>query len=321
MLSVRKDQCERIAETVKHTVLPKKSFSKPHFPDEQLLLIAFYTVLLCHNTKGKFRGIINGREKKGQEYIMQALIRTATDEPKVLELKEMAKVTQKKLTAILSDALGNPPQADDLKRRTSIMKENAKACLELGGFEPIKKEIYTVKELIQFLKKLPGFHDPLGKKAFLLIGMLHEWDIWPLSDSEHIGITVDYHIMRGAFRTGIVEITDKNLEKKIRDQVVLTEEENNQVRKKVFEACAYIAAFSGHYPYELSTFLWNLFRYCCPKDEDPCCTSCNRVPGCKLCKQYPFTPKGVCHFSNVCMGAKDDKLRSLVETTVNTENY
>lgn len=321
MVEVVKEQCKRIAETIDGVLLPKRYFQKPDLDDQLLEKIGFYLALLCHGTKGKFRGILQGREKKGLEYILTALVELAKESPEALELEPMSKMTGTKLKELLSDALGNAPLADDMTRRGKIIKENAKALLDAGGFEVFKKTPHTVGDLNKILKELPGFKDPIRKKMFLLMGMLNEWNIWKIEDPERIGFSIDYHIIRGAFRTGIIEVTDKKLREKILNQEEITEDENNAIRKKIFVACSYIGGYAGQHNYELGTYLWNLFRSCCPKDEDPCCVACTRPTGCKLCRQYPFEKKTECNFVKVCKGAKDPLYRALVETTVTTEHY
>ncbi|OYT56351.1 MAG: hypothetical protein B6U76_04010, partial [Desulfurococcales archaeon ex4484_217_2] len=68
--------------------------------------------------------------------------------------------------------------------------------------------------LIDRLKTFRAYEDPVEKKSFLLVKFLERRGIFKPIDKENLHVPVDNHLVRIAFRLGIVKL-DREILKKV----------------------------------------------------------------------------------------------------------
>jgi endonuclease III len=84
---------------------------------------------------------------------------------------------------------------------------------------------------------------------------------------------IDYHLMRSCLRTGLVEIADDELEKKIAGREELAERDEWAIRSAAYEAIQQVQQLSGRSMGAVDWFFFNARRRC-PEMTRPDCGNC-----------------------------------------------
>ncbi len=137
--------------------------------------------------------------------------------------------------------------------------------------------------LLAALDKITGYReDPLRKKSMLLVlalGQRPERFI-DLSRASCLTPVVDYHIMRSALRTGLVEVGDEALREALVGRRMLDPRDESAVRLAAFDALEQIESVSGRDVGAIDAFFFGARRRC-PELEEPDCAACPLDPVCK----------------------------------------
>ncbi|MBZ5492329.1 MAG: hypothetical protein LAO76_15485 [Acidobacteriia bacterium] len=173
--------------------------------------------------------------------------------------------------------------------------------------------------LLDLLAQFRAYDDPVRKKSFFFLALMHNTGLWQYTDPEQLGAPVDYHEVRGHLRLGTVEICDSSLHSKLISGRDVTAEEDITIRYAVLRALMFISECSGlRNPSQLHYLFWNIFRSCCSR-ENTHCNSC--PPDCPLPDRYvplALFPDGQrrCPFSGVCqsVGREPKLLEHVFET-------
>jgi endonuclease III len=88
------------------------------------------------------------------------------------------------------------------------------------------------------------------------------------------GAIVDYHLMRGCLRTGLVVVVDPDLEERMRARKWVDGEEEAAVRSACSEALDALEVASGRTVGEIDAFFFGNGRRACTQVEDPSCGEC-----------------------------------------------
>ncbi len=75
--------------------------------------------------------------------------------------------------------------------------------------------------ILQRLTAFDAYSDPVEKKSFLFIMFAYRCGAWEIEDLEHLEVAIDYHIMRVALRSGMVRVTDPDLERILKERLPL----------------------------------------------------------------------------------------------------
>ncbi len=312
MNQVNEDKCRLLAEqllrTVDFSLLSK--MQGPAVSNANLEKLFFYLSAICHNTKGKFRGQVNGKKVKGWNYLQECFIRGLNKNQHFLSLENMKTISKDELLIILSDDMGTLPK-EDLSERALILRTVAES-LEVFGDFPFSKEEASFREMQIFLSKIPYYQDPVFKKANLLISCLYDLGVWKLSDPEHLEACIDYHIIRGAFRTGIIDVSEE-FAGRLRRKEEISLDEDVRIRKIVLQAINLVAEHSGKRSIEVGNYFWFHFRKNCRSDKPVNCDNCKNIA--------QIEKRGACNLKGVCAGYNNPVINSIPETTVNTDYY
>ncbi|MCS6845823.1 MAG: queuosine salvage family protein [Caldilineales bacterium] len=329
MLIVNEAQCQAIAQRLRQqTIRADEYLFVPATREEARREANYWTfvVAICQHTKS-LAGTIDGRWCRGWDYLVRAT-RRVVDE--VASAEAMAAINADRLRAILSDDF-DPAHStvDRVEERLRQLHEVAATLLEqyegeaMNLYHQAGGRIAGPDGIIARLRAIPAFQDPLNKKAQLLVGHLDAAGVWPLDDPENLKVCMDYHAMRVALRTGIVEITDPGLRIALKQKAPVTDEINHRVRQVVSDACDRVIALSGVSVYEFDKWIWHLGRSCCFYDHEPICgpRTCHKMDICTYIKAVDYRCLGKCSLDGACKGSRDDDYRALWETNVYTEYY
>jgi hypothetical protein len=157
------------------------------------------------------------------------------------------------------------------------------------GFDPTKLVAQAAKAddparlLLDALDHITGYReDPSRKKSMLLVlalGQRPEKFI-DLSKARCLTPVVDYHIMRSALRTGLVEVGDEALREALVGRRLLDPRDEAAVRIAAFDALEQLEAVSGRDVGAIDAFFFGA-RKRCPEVEEPECSVCPLDPVCK----------------------------------------
>ncbi len=329
MIVVDEAQCQAIARRLRlQRVRPDEFLFVPVTPAEARREANYWTfaIAICQHTKS-LEGVIDGRWCRGWDYLIRAS-RRALDE--MASAEAMAAITGPRLQAILSDDFDpDHSTVDRIDERLRQLHEVAETLL--ADYDGEAMNLYCRAGghlrggdgIFQRLSSIPAYADPLEKKAHLLVGQLDAAGVWPLEDPENLKVCMDYHAMRVALRTGIVEVTDPGLVLALKQQARVSDDINHAVRRAVSAACDRVIALSGVSVFEFDKWIWHLGRSCCFYDHEPICgpRSCHKMDVCTYIKAVDYPCPGRCSLDGACKGSRDGYYTAFWETNVYTEFY
>ena len=91
MIIIDENQCKSLAKHLAKTAnlsqLPKEPC--PNVSKEKIERVFFYPIGICHGTKGAYEGVVNGKPKKGFDYLVACFIRELNKNPAFLSETNM----------------------------------------------------------------------------------------------------------------------------------------------------------------------------------------------------------------------------------------
>ncbi|MEA3337236.1 MAG: hypothetical protein U9R25_15150 [Chloroflexota bacterium] len=329
MIIVNESQCQAIGRELREqSVRPDEYLFVPADLAESRREANYWTfvIAICQHTKS-LDGTIDGRWCRGWDYLVRAT-RRVVDEMSSAEA--MARIDRDRLRAILSDDF-DPGNAtvDRVDERLRQLHEVAEVLNEtydgqaMALFQQAGGRIEGDGGIFDRLRQIPAFSDPLDKKAQLLVGQLDAAGVWSLADPENLKVCMDYHAMRVALRSGIVEVIDPGLRIALLQQALVPGAINHAVRAAVSDACDRVIVHSGVTVFEFDKWIWHLGRSCCFYDHEPICgqQTCQKMDRCTYIQAIDYDCPGRCSLDGVCKGSRDDGYRAFWETNVYTEFY
>lgn len=300
----------------------------PGTADETAALFWLVATGICQQTR-TLDGTIGGRRLRGSDYLFAALLQHLARHPDRWTPPALTTWTLTELQGAVSDD-GNPPTStlDRLAERLRLLRGIGKHIASEHADGPMS--IWSgcdrrVETLLGRLAAMEAYVDPVAKKSHLLLMFLHECGLWPLADPENLEIAIDYHVMRVALRTGIVEVEDPELRRRLTCQDPVTEAEDTAIRLAVREACRTILAGVPELSrFRLDNLLWMIGRNCCFYEHPPVCTepgACWKLKGCSYVAFLGYPCDLSCPLSGICRGATDEDHRALRETRFDTHYY
>lgn len=329
MIEVNESQCQAIAQRLRRQTVRADEFLFVPATVEEAQAEANYwafAIAICQHTKS-LEGVVEGRWRRGWDYLVSAS-RRVLDE--FSSAQAMAQVDASRLRAILSDDFDSSRSTvDRVDERVAQLHDVARMLLE--QYEGQAMNIYCQAGghilgeggIFQRLAAIPAYTDPLNKKAQLLVGQLDAAGVWPLEDPQNLKVCMDYHAMRVALRTGIVEVTDPGLLLALKQQARVSDAINHVVRRAVSDACDRVIAHSGVSVFEFDKWIWHLGRSCCFYDHEPICgpRTCHKMDVCTYIQAVDYACPGKCSLDGACKGSRDDFYKAFWETNVYTEFY
>jgi len=326
------DQCLRLASRITAVRVHSDPYLRTPADETERQAEAnywFYVTAICQSTR-TFEGTIRGDWVRGWDYLVRASRRHLGD----FGAERMQSYRADDLRRMLSDD-GNPKHSpiDRVQERLEQLHDCATMLREEYGGQAM--EVYSRSDghlggpggLLDLLSQFRAYSDTLQKKPVLLAGMLHEVNIWPLDDPHNLKVAMDYHAMRVALRSGMVELSDPSLAHDLRAQKPVSESANELIRSAVSAACDILIRESGLSVFALDKWIWHLGRSCCFYEHEPICglerltAPCFRHDTCTFIRATTYACPNACPLDGACRGSRDSTYRSLWETNVYTPHY
>ncbi len=229
---------------------------------------------------------IGGETRKGSDFVWKAAARALEREPAFFDPAFQAVITPRTFAAAFSDDTGTCPlpmfDAHVFLARGYGRDLLAQGLSPRGVVETANAERRPLAALLKILSGIAGYReDPLRKKALLLALTLERRPekFLKVKDPESWAPVVDYHNIRTALRTGMVEAGDESLRNKLLRREFVTEEEEKAVRQATFDAIARLIESSGAGVAKIDALFFGA-RKTCPEMKEPDCPRCLLVPAC-----------------------------------------
>jgi hypothetical protein len=230
---------------------------------------------------------IDGVLRKGSDFIWAAFARAARNDPSSFSPERMA--NEPNLFAqICTDDNGTCP-VPDLASHTALHVAHGKSMLRdwPKGYTQILERVSRapkpIAALLAVLRGQPGYmSDPLAKKANLLAVVLSARpEHWlAASDPESIQPIVDYHMMRLCMRTGLVQILDPDLNRRLRTRMWVDMQEELAIRQATGRAILGLVQRTNQSVAAIDGLFFRLGRTACLETQAPDCHSCPIQSGC-----------------------------------------
>jgi hypothetical protein len=322
MLSLNEAKIFRLAELLRSSNVPSPEESATNAlafeADDQTKANSYFAIVaICHQTtplgERRLEGNINGVRKVGWDYLKEKFFLEVMKKPEWATPNYWRTVRPEELSQVYED--------DEFGRTLNRINERTFLINDLGnqlttyGFDSISSAFAGFNGLIggdsgflNFLKAFEAYKDPVMKKSLFFLSIVSAELGWVVSDPKELLSPVDYHELRGHLRIGTVSIDSEALRSKIDGGLVLSENEDVQVRRMVQKANTALSEKTGLSSSAIHYLFWNLFRNCCVRDSRAThCTSCG--DNCPLPTQYKALPtyQDRCLFSALCESAKAER--------------
>ncbi|MBC7225228.1 MAG: hypothetical protein H5T59_13320, partial [Anaerolineae bacterium] len=238
---------------------------------------------------------LGGRERKGSDYFWAAYRRWLEEDPEGLTPPRQARLEEAELAQWLQDDEGhNPAPAFRLRLELARAYGRDMAALGWSPHDLVAQANASPLPLRAFLSALDhvgGYkEDPLRKKSALLAVILQQRPEGFLRSEpgEAVPPIIDYHLQRSCLRTGLVEVVDPDLRRKLVERRLLAPDEEWAVRRAAYAAIQGVQQASGKSMGAVDWFFFGARRRC-PEMTEPDCPQCPMDPVCAHRKEL-FQP-------------------------------
>jgi hypothetical protein len=331
---VNVEACRSLAALLRNRTIPVdcEDSSLQGFEPREVGNFYLLLVAICHQTsprdKPSLEGKIGDRSLRGWDYLSAKLEASARTSTEILSPRFWMDITSEKVKELFRDeALGD--RLSDPAGRALLIRDLGYKMVRNSWswadqlYEAALGRVATgPHNLLELLADFRAYDDPVHKKSFFFLALMHNAGLWTYNDAEKLGAPVDYHEVRGHLRIGTVQIQDSDLNAKLVEGREVTQQEDISIRRAVHTALMLVSEYSGlRNPSQVHYMFWNVFRSCCTR-EHPHCNSC--PPTCSLPARYvplALFPGGIrhCPFSEVCQSAGREP--KLLEHRVETDYY
>lgn len=286
-------QIRRVAEEIRKIELRPDPFTDPRYyppPDddpERVVAYFFTMVAIDHRTHYPRPYVlkIGQEEYRGADLLWRLGKEMYERDPDFFTAQRLAQIDEDTVRKWLCP---DDVSLWDINIRTFLLKDMGVKVLKLynGEFLNIVKQsrelLYNNGEgFVERLRIFRAFEDPVEKKAFLLVKFLYRRGLLKIRDIENLHVPVDNHLIKIAYRLGIV-VPSQQLLNLIKEGIELPAHLDVEIRLKVREAWKKASQHANIDPTVLDDFLWSHGRKVCTR-ENPHCSKC---PLRNVCKAY-----------------------------------
>jgi len=323
---INPEQCRKIGQALKCIKISSNPFCqkvKTIEDKEKEASFWFYLTAICHDTKS-LEGIVNGKYMKGWDYLVTVLRKKQESDPNLFTAKRMKNITANEIKPLL-------PMISRIEERVTLLNDCGKKLSKIFDGKimnlfKISKGFLIKKDgkgLLKILSKFEAYKDPLNKKSIVFLHFCRDASIFKIKDVHNFKMPVDYHIMRVALRTGIIEIVDKELKRRLKNKETVNDKDDLGIRSKAQEAYKIVSEHSEFDIPQLDLIFWSLGRSCCDWRHEPICGDkrCDVRDRCTLIRNVEFDCKSSCPFDGICLGSKKKEFRKIYEPNIVTTYY
>lgn len=230
---------------------------------------------------------LRGERFKGSDFIWRKGMLLLRERPEFFTEDFQAHVRFPEFQKFFSDDTGRCP-LPLMKEHFTLMRGYGKDMMRRrGSARSLIHQAEKTREPVRFLQKrlgqISGYkEDPLSKKANMLIMILmnRPEPLLKVPKNQDVDPIVDYHIQRLSLRTGIVQVKDEILRKKLVSRRFVTRREEQTLRQTTYQALKKLKKVSGA-TIAVIDYLFFSARKWCPEMERPDCPNCRLKDFCE----------------------------------------
>jgi len=308
--------------------LPASKDLLPFDDDEKDLNYLFLMCTLLFDLKG-LGGKVGGEWLHGSEYFFAAMKQKTRECPDLFDPHTLAETSTSRIGSLLLRIGDNP---NDFSKRASeraeILRDTAQELVL--HYEGQVSNLFNncdgflirddSKGLVQLMQRFKGYADPHFKKGFVFLKFVTKLGFFEPVDEQNLYVPIDYHVMRVALRTGVIEIIDGNLKHRLTNKIPSKAEDDFQIREAAKNALKTIEETSNFDAFDLDDIFWNIGRSHCHYSHAPMCYTCPGIQ-CTFESLLNYKCRGECLLRGVCKGSLSEAYRKLQEPSLNTTYY
>lgn len=233
-VAVDPNACLRVAEVLRSHSIPEdhEDSSLAGFTADQIGNFYLLLVAISHQTsplgRKPLEGIVDGSRRLGWDYLSAKLEASARANPIVLTPPFWETVNGEDLQELFRDArLGD--RLSDPEGRAKLIRDLGH---KMSGNSWLSTDALYSRSggyiergndgLLALLAQFCAYSDPVRKKSYFFLALMHNTGLWEYKDPAHLGAPVDYHEARGHLRIGTVRILSPELHTKLIKQLPVT---------------------------------------------------------------------------------------------------
>jgi sugar/nucleoside kinase (ribokinase family) len=231
---------------------------------------------------------IDGHQSKGSTYLSRAYLRPLEEDPEFFSPSRQITLTFDEVLALFrADDGRNPMPGPLLHFGKALEYANDMLAMNLTPqkiLDQVNQTSSPLQAFFSIMDHIGGYKsDPLRKKSSLLALILMERPegFLQTGDGEQIQPVVDYHCMRFCLRTGLVDILNGRLKRKIAKRAQVTVDEEGAIRYACYVAMQKLVAACGLSVGAVDNIAFAYTRKHCPEMTVPICEQCGLHPACK----------------------------------------
>lgn len=223
---------------------------------------------------------VDGVPRKGSDFIVACATRAWNRDPLFFTRAGLGRVGEEGWAGIFRDDAGGnplpmgPEHRDIIERYAGWLRSASRPPVELVAAANAAPE--SLKAFLDEAGKIPGYaEDPLRKKLRLLAIILENRPehFLHVNDPQHHRPIIDYHLMRSALRTGLVNVDDPGVLADLEARRLVSAEVEKEIRTAVYDAVARLVEQSGISVAAIDYFFF-MNRTRCPEMREPECPAC-----------------------------------------------
>jgi len=308
--------------------LPARKDLLPFEGEDRNLNYLFLMCTLLFDLKG-LGGKVGKEWLHGSEYLFAAMRKRTKTYPALSDPSTLATVNMKEIAHLIANTGSGAnnfnkrsvERAEILKATASRLvrdyRGNVSNLIETSEGLLVRKDH---KGLIQLMQELEGYADPHFKKGFVFLKFITRLGFFEAIDKENLYVPMDYHVMRVALRTGIIEVKHEDLKRKLKDKLPASSEDDFCIRESAKNALKTIEKTSSFDAFDLDDIFWNIGRSHCHYSHEPMCKTCPGVQ-CTFESLLNYKCQGKCLLDGVCRGSSTETYRRLMEPSISTTYY
>lgn len=305
---VNLSSCSLIATMLNSIDIPKPQEDVPELglSKEEEANFWFFLAAICHQTSpvgsAPLEGTVDGVYRKGWDFLLHVFSSEVQNKKSLLSPSNWSQFTASSITKLFGETISNPRVRAELVVDLGVQLNRMGQSSIFFANEQCNGLIASGPNcLLDFLPHFSAYSDPVQKKSVFFLALMANSGLWRYRDEILLPAPVDYHEVRGHLRLGTVKIGDRDLENRIQNGLLVSQEEDIHLRLAVQQAIHEIAKLVGVSPNQLHYFFWNLFRVYCPRDKP----LCEGQAVAKLPVKYLSTlKKSSCPFIGICPSAR-----------------
>jgi len=293
----------------------------------------FFMVTIDYRTStpvGHFEGEVNGQFFHGADLLYALGIQQFKADPFFFSASKMASISDEAVETWLS--VKTPQKVITIykpQERAMLLRDMGSALLKWGYKSSLdvlqQSDGYLIREdgtgLLQLLEKFRAYNDPIRKKSYLWIKFVTGRGLFEVKNWDHLAVPVDNHLTRIALRTGIINIQDSEITRRLSAEAPFTLAEDLELREAVRDAFTEIFHGIPLNFRELDDLFWVLGRSHCIHSKNPLCQGYVHNSKCQLMVELKINCQLQCPLSLGCKGFQDPKYRALFEPNIRTYFY